>query len=460
MRMLNDPQWEPEVSTLGAVMLRTQEAADVYDRCAAIVSAEDFADGGHAVTWRAIGRLVEAGQPVDVVTVRDALERSGELETAGGVEYLCGLAEAVSTSVNVEHHAKIVAGYAKNRRHAQLAADAHARARAAGFDEADDALEQTVDALFAMSDRRTGGRMVTMCEATGEVLAELRPLIDSKQTRSVIGTPSGIAANDRLTRGWRPGHLYVIGARPGMGKTAFAVRFAKGAAAAGFSVLYASLEIPARDIAVRGLGSEAGVNTEALETAALKSHDIDALAQGVVRLNNYGRHVFLLDMPSASVAAVRSAVRRVKRTPNTPPLGLVIVDYLQLMKPPQRYPNAREREVAETSAGLLGVAKEESVPVVALSQLNRSCESRAEKRPEMADLRESGAIEQDASGVAFIYRDEVYNPDTEDKGIAEIIWRKNRLGRLGTARARFDKTCQRITDLERRDDPWDSDDAA
>jgi replicative DNA helicase len=263
---------------------------------------------------------------------------------------------------------------------------------------------------------------------------------------SVTGTPTGFLTLDARTAGLQPGDLLILAARPGMGKTALALNLATNAAMMGkHSVAVFSLEMPTVQLAGRILASEARVDGERMRTGHLSDGDIDRLLQAVKRMNQLP--VFIDDTPSLSIMECRSKCRRLAADRTLPPLGLVVVDYLQLMKGRANV-KSREQEISEISRNLKALAKELSVPVMALSQLNRSVESRPNKRPQLSDLRESGAIEQDADIIMFVYRDEYYNEDSEDRGVAELIIGKNRSGSTGTCRLKFFKQWTRFDNLE------------
>ncbi|MEZ4466880.1 MAG: replicative DNA helicase [bacterium] len=262
---------------------------------------------------------------------------------------------------------------------------------------------------------------------------------------SVTGTPTGFLALDARTAGLQAGDLIILAARPAMGKTALALNLATNAAMHNRTVAVFSLEMPTVQLAARILASEARVDGERMRTGHLSDGDIDRLLQSVKRLNQLSVHID--DTPSLSVMECRSKCRRLASERTLPPLGLVVVDYLQLMKGRAGI-KSREQEISDISRNLKALAKELSVPVIALSQLNRGVESRPNKRPQLSDLRESGAIEQDADIIMFVYRDEYYNEDSEDRGIAEVIIGKNRSGSTGTAKLKFFKQWTRFDNLE------------
>lgn len=449
-----DRALDAELHVLGALLLDGGRG-DVFDRVAEHVTAGDFGTAWNRVVWEACEGLVTDGLPIDAASVCDRMSSAGAATVEEAGEYVLGLAEYVATTVNIEHHAKVVREYADLRALVAACQDGIARAQSSGWQSATEVIEETIEALMSRFERKAAGRLVSLKAVARDLIVEIKAAHNTPGHRQVIGAPCGVKAVDRRLRGFRPGHMYIIGARPAMGKTAVAVAWASGVAMRpDATALYVSAEIPARDIGVRLYGALSGANTERLETGDFGKHDngrtIDALTKASMHIADFGERLQILDMPAPSLASIRQAVRQIKRRRDLPPLRVVFVDYLQLCQPPQRMPGSREREVAETSEGLLRIAKDEGIAMVALSQLNRECEKRADKRPIIADLRESGAIEQDASVIIFLYRDEVYNENSAHKGTVEAIIAKNRLGRTGTARMAFDKTCQRIADLENR----------
>ena len=298
--------------------------------------------------------------------------------------------------------------------------------------------------ILEIGQHQSKGSFVPMNDALREVLDNVRSAFESKT--SVTGTPTGFSDFDDLTSGLNAGDLVILAGRPGMGKTAVALNIAANAARmSGKTVLIFSLEMPTAQLAARMLACEAEVNSRSMRTGHLVNQDIERLVAAVKRMNDWS--VQIDDTAGATIMEVRSKCRRVASDKNLPPLGLVVIDYLQLMRSPSA--RSREQEISEISRNLKGLAKELSVPVMALSQLNRSVESRPNKRPMMSDLRESGAIEQDADIITFVYRDEYYNPDSEDQGLAELNIAKQRNGPLGSVKLKFFIEHSRFVNLKR-----------
>jgi replicative DNA helicase len=284
---------------------------------------------------------------------------------------------------------------------------------------------------------------VPVSTALEGVLAKVQLAFERKET--VTGTPTGFTDLDRKTAGWQEGDLIILAARPAMGKTAFALNLAANAGRDGKStVALFSLEMPTNQLAARMLACDARVDSERMRSGNLVDGDIDRLLVSVRRMN--AMSIQIDDTPGATVMEIRSKCRRLASDRSLPPLGLVIIDYLQLMKG-KASANSREQEISDISRNLKTLAKELKIPVIALSQLNRGVESRPNKRPMMSDLRESGAIEQDADIIMFVYRDEYYNEDTEEEGITEIIIGKQRNGPIGTVKLRFFKQWSRFVNL-------------
>lgn len=431
---------EAELSVLGGVLLDNT----ALDRVSALVDTTDFFSPRHQIIYKAMLRLAEAQQPLDPVTLATTLEQSGELEAVGGMDYLFQLSAATASAVNVEHHSQIVHDYAEVRRLVQVCEEVVKKAREGDYEDTERLFDEAQQAVYEVGQARQGRNFTSMATALKGAIEKVQHAYEVKS--SVTGTPTGFLTLDARTAGLQPGDLLILAARPGMGKTALALNLATNAAMMGkHSVAVFSLEMPTVQLAGRILASEARVDGERMRTGHLSDGDIDRLLQAVKRMNQLP--VFIDDTPSLSIMECRSKCRRLAADRTLPPLGLVVVDYLQLMKGRANV-KSREQEISEISRNLKALAKELSVPVMALSQLNRSVESRPNKRPQLSDLRESGAIEQDADIIMFVYRDEYYNEDSEDRGVAELIIGKNRSGSTGTCRLKFFKQWTRFDNLE------------
>lgn len=435
---------EAEVSVLGAIFL--DNAA--LDRVADGLLPESFHAPRHRAVFGAMRSLWIRGEPIDPVTVADELGQ--ELDALGGMDYLAGLADAAATSVNVEHHAALVVDAAEVRRLIEACEGVARKARAGDYDSNAEILDEAQAALTAVSERRASDGLVPIRTALKAAVGILEAAYANGS--AVTGTPSGFAGLDAKTTGHHPGDLVILAARPGMGKTALALGAAVNAARiTGGQVVVFSLEMPTAQLAARLIASEARVDSERMRTGVLAQGDIDRILAAVQRLSPL--HLHIDDTPAATLEQVRAKCRRLATTAGAPPLKLVVVDYLQLMRGPRQRGGNREQEIAELSRGLKGLAKEMGVPVVALAQLNRGVESRPNKRPQLSDLRESGAIEQDADLVMFCYRDDYYHEDSEAKGQAEIIIGKHRNGSTGTVKLRFAKEWVRFDDLPSESGP-------
>ena len=412
---------EAEQAVLGAVLLE----AGALDRVAGTIAAEDFYWEGHGVIFRAMLDLYGRREPVDLTTVTARLYDLGVLEQVGGLGFLAELAEHVGTTQNVEYYAGIVRGKARLRGLMAATREIYRDCLEPG-EEPQEVLDRAERRVFELAqEHRTDG-----CTAAGLVaeaeLALLEDLHRQGAARRLTGVGSGFADLDRLTAGFQATDLIVLAARPSMGKTALALNMAWHAARAGTPAAVFSLEMSKEQLVRRLLVSLALVDANDLRRAFLSGEEWGRLNEAVADIRE--TPLVIDDTPAITVMELRAKCRRLAAEGR---LGLVVVDYLQLMTG-RRGAASREQEVSEISRALKAMAKELNVPVIALSQLNRELEKRTDKRPILADLRESGAIEQDADVVVFIYRDEVYHPEgTQDKGMAEILVRKQRNGPTG-----------------------------
>jgi replicative DNA helicase len=396
------------------------------------VAAEDFYKPAHTHVFEAVLSLYGQGEPIDPVTVAEELRRADLLEALGGRQTLLRLQAATPASANAAHYAKIVNELALLRRLIGVAGDIAEM----GYDDSQD-VQETVDRaealVFEVAEHRVTDSMIKMADALQNTLDELEALYAS--TGDITGVPTGYSEVDRLLLGLQPSNLVVVAARPGAGKTSFALGAAANVAmAARRPVLFFSMEMGTLELTKRLLAGEARVDARRLQTGNIPEQDWTKLSHAVGRLAE--APLFIDDNPHCTVMEMRAKSRRTKARHGD--LGLVVVDYLQLMTPmgSKRAEN-RQVEVAEISRGLKILARELDCPVMALSQLNRQLEYRADKRPMLADLRESGSLEQDSDVVIFIYRDEIYNPDSDQRGTAEIIVAKHRNGPTGTTRLAF-----------------------
>jgi len=430
---------EAEESLLGAMLL-SRDAITVAVEIG--VAAEDFYKPAHTHVFEAVLSLYGQGEPIDPVTVAEELRRADLLEALGGRQTLLRLQAATPASANAAHYAKIVNELALLRRLIGVAGDIAEM----GYDDSQD-VQETVDRaealVFEVAEHRVTDSMIKMADALQNTLDELEALYAS--TGDITGVPTGYSEVDRLLLGLQPSNLVVVAARPGAGKTSFALGAAANVAmAARRPVLFFSMEMGTLELTKRLLAGEARVDARRLQTGNIPEQDWTKLSHAVGRLAE--APLFIDDNPHCTVMEMRAKSRRTKARHGD--LGLVVVDYLQLMTPmgSKRAEN-RQVEVAEISRGLKILARELNCPVMACSQLNRQLEYRSDKRPMLADLRESGSLEQDADVVAFIYRDDIYNPDSDQRGTAEIIVAKHRNGPTGTTRLAFVDRLTKFADM-------------
>lgn len=420
---------EAEQSVLGGLMLDNTRWEQIGDR----LVADDFYRKEHRLIFRAIGALCEDNQPADVVTVGEWLEKNGELDRAGGLAYLGTLANTTPSAANIGAYADIVRERSVLR---QLLHVANAVASSAYSPEGQSAAELLDRAEKSILDinekgaRRRGGFRPLREVVTGAV-NRIDELFRSKN--AITGLSTGFTDLDGVTSGLQRGDLVIVAGRPSMGKTTLAMNMAESAAIGHKTpVAVFSMEMPGEQLAMRMLASLGRINAHKVRTGQLHDEDWARLTSAMALLSE--APIYVDDTPALTPMDLRGRARRLKREHGD--LGLIVVDYLQLMQSGETVEN-RATEVSAITRALKTIAKELNVPLIAMSQLNRSLESRTDKRPVMSDLRESGAIEQDADVIFFIYRDEVYNDETPDKGIAEIIIGKQRNGPIGKVRLTF-----------------------
>lgn len=438
-----------EQSVLGSA-IRWPEVAAILPT---LVQASDFAGPAHVVVYECVRSIVAAGHEVDATTLSRTLRARGQFEGVGGFRFINDVTDGVITPSNVEAHARIVRDAARTRRVAEAARKVAALA-ASGATM--DAVERAASAVSAAALAPEERGLVSMADAIGQVLQHLE---DAAAGANVGGLRTGLTALDRQLGGLRPGQMIVVGARPAMGKSALAECFAAhiagdelaAATREGRSprtLVFASLEMPSMELAARAVSAAASVDLARLLTGKVNQGELTAAFD----------HARVLARLPLKVAAGNLRLSRIRALAHAEHARVgtlaVIVDYLQLVSPEQRSDN-REREVAEVSRGMKLLATELGCPVIVLSQLNRDLERRKDRRPMLSDLRESGSVEQDADVVLFLYRDEVYEPNSADRGIAEVIVAKQRNGPTGTVRVRFDRTRTAFVDCdgEVADDP-------
>lgn len=420
---------DAEEAVLGAALLSTDALSDAAE----VLDVEDFWHPPHRAIFEAMLRLQAASEPVDCLTVADALERHGQLKTVGGPERLLALEAATPTLTHVHRYARIVSDFAMARRLAAAAAEvseiAHSRP-----DDIGAAVDQAEALIYAVAERRIVESTAHLRDLLSDTLDNLEELYYDDAPRDTLQT--GFSDLDKVLAGVAPSSLLIVGGRPSMGKTAFGLSVAANVAAADLGVLIFSLEMNRAEITQRLLAQDSRVDATRLRTGKLSAEDWNKVTRSVPKLA--ASPIWVDDNPSVSVNEIRAKARRLKSRHGS--LGLVVVDYLQLMSGRSTAEN-RQVEIAEISRALKILAREIETPVLAMSQLSRGLESRSDKRPMLADLRESGSIEQDADIVMFIYRDEVYDDETPNRGLAEIIVAKHRNGPTGTARLAFLPSC-------------------
>jgi replicative DNA helicase len=384
-----------------------------------------------------IVRLSELAKPVDVITVAEALEIAGELDKVGGLPYLGGLAQNVPSAANIRRYGEIVRERSIMRKLAEVGTDIASSAYNPTGRDAAQLLDEAESKVFEIAEAGSKGKQgfISMPPLLSQVVERIETLYARDNPSDITGTATGFTDLDRMTSGLQPGDLIIVAGRPSMGKTALAINIAENVAMdSKLPVAIFSMEMGATQLAMRMLGSVGKLNQHDLRTGRLQDDDWGRLTHALGRLNDAPIHID--ESAALSALDLRARSRRLHRQNNG--LGLIVVDYLQLMSSNAgKASENRATEISEMSRSLKALAKELHVPVMALSQLNRSLEQRPNKRPVMSDLRESGAIEQDADLILFIYRDEVYNSDSPDKGKAEIIIGKQRNGPIGKVELAF-----------------------
>ncbi len=433
---------EAEQALLSGIMLDSE----AWDQVADAVTASDLYRADHRHIFTAIAELVELGQPPDAVTVSEHLSMQGRLEEAGGMDYVAELVANSSGAANIRAYAKIVRDRAMLRQLIGAAGEIAASAYAPEGREVAEIVDEAERQIFDVADRRqrTGAGFERVNELIEESWSRLRKLSDSPN--EIIGVATGFNDLDKLTAGFQNGDLVIIAGRPSMGKTSLALNIAASAAVENrVSTGILSMEMSQEQIMFRLIGSIGRINQKRLRNGRLSDDDWVRVQRSLDTLAD--APLFIDDTPALKPTEVRARARRLKREHD---LGLIVVDYLQLMQA-GGYNENRNTEISRISQSLKSLARELNIPVVVLSQLNRSVEQRTDKRPMMSDLRESGAIEQDADVIIFIYREERYDPETRDKGFAEIIVAKQRNGPTDTVRLVYKGEFTRFENFVRED---------
>ncbi|HLS81722.1 MAG TPA: replicative DNA helicase [Steroidobacter sp.] len=416
---------EAEQSLLGGLMLENE----AWDRIGDIVSAEDFYRDDHRRIYRHIAKLIAEGKPADVVTVNESIESSEDKDKTGGLAYLGMLTQNTPTAHNIRRYAEIVHERAVMRRLVAVGTEIADSALNPLGKNVGQLLDEAESKVMEIAESGSRGRQgfIAMSQLVTQVMERVDQLYSRDDPSDITGIPTGFDDLDQMTSGLQEGDLIIVAGRPSMGKTAFSLNIGENVALkTGMPVAVFSMEMGGSQLAARMLGSVGRIDQHKLRTGRLSDDDWSRLTTALGTLHDANIHID--ETPALNALELRARARRLHRQYGK--LGLIIIDYLQLMSANTSGEN-RATEISEISRSLKALAKELSVPVIALSQLNRSLEQRPNKRPVMSDLRESGAIEQDADLILAIYRDEVYNPDSADKGKAEILILKQRNGPIG-----------------------------
>ena len=443
---------DAERHVLGAFLVNQ----DAVHLAASILSEQTtvFFKASHQLIYAAALRLANKGDPIDLYTITDSLKRAGDLEKIGGVRALYDIQEGVPTAANIEYYAKVVREMATRRELIQ--AGEEIRSRAGGIDvELDETLDQAQRLLFDIYRGETKG-FIEIDQSLQEAMSRIERIFNNSS--KLIGIPTGLPELDQIIYGLNRSDLIVVAARPGMGKSSFAHNLALNVSLLQTeeeeppAVALFTTEMPADQIVMRMLATVGEIDMSRIRIGKLSGEELKRISEAAQEIEK--AQIYINNTPGLTLMDIRSESRLLKiRRPN---LGLVIVDYLQQLHSGSRQHQSREQEISEYSRSLKTLARELDVPVIALSQLNRNVENRPDKRPQLADLRESGAIEQDADIVLFLYRDDYYNPEDSDvPGEVEAIVRKHRNGPLGTANLAFDSASLRFSPLEYRDSAFE-----
>ncbi|KUF34324.1 MULTISPECIES: replicative DNA helicase [Lysinibacillus] len=428
---------EAEQSVIGAIFLEPQALITASE----ILLVDDFYLNAHKKIFETMLRLSDQGKAIDVVTVTEELSAKKEIEDVGGLSYLLELANAVPTAANVAHYAKIVEEKALLRRLIRVATkiveDGYTRE-----DEVEALLGEAEKKMMEVANRKNAGDFKHVKDVLVETFDNIEKL--QSQKGDVTGIPTGFRDLDNITAGFQRNDLIIVAARPSVGKTAFALNVAQSVAVqARENVAIFSLEMGAEQLVMRMLCAEGNIDAQVLRTGALTTDDWGKLTMAMGSLSNSG--IFIDDTPGVRINEIRAKCRRLAQENG---LGMILIDYLQLIQGSGKPGENRQQEVSEISRSLKGLARELKVPVIALSQLSRGVEQRQDKRPMMSDLRESGSIEQDADIVAFLYRDDYYDKESESKNMIEIIIAKQRNGPTGTVTLAFKKEFNKFINVD------------
>ena len=426
---------EAEQSVLGSVLLEPEALSRVLE----VMAGDDFYREAHRKIFSSMLDLFRKGTPVDLITLTEILQNKGQLDEIGGASYLTSLTDAIPSAIHVDVYARIIREKSILRRLINRATEIASKGYSFTGD-AEDLLDEAEKIIFEISEDKINPLVYPLSQIIKESMPVLENLYDRKEM--VTGVPSGFTQLDKLTSGFQNSDLVIIAGRPSMGKTAFALNIARNAAVDyEVPVVVFSLEMSRQQLAIRMICSEAKVDSNKVRTGFFGDREWPKLTAAAGHLSE--APIFIDDSPTMTVLQMRAKARRLKAEQG---LGLVVIDYLQLMKG-REGSERREQEISEISRSLKALAKELNIPVIALSQLNRRPEGRDDKKPVLADLRESGAIEQDADVICFIFREEMYDENSKHKGIAEILLRKHRNGPTGSVPLKFFNEQTRFEDL-------------
>ena len=431
---------EAEQSVLGAILIKKEALAEVQE----ILQPDDFYREAHRIVYHAIEDLFVNNEAVDIVTLTEQLRKKNQLDKVGGIAFVTALANSVPTAANVVHHAKIVREKAELRNLIDAATEIASNAYE-GADEVEEIMDAAEKRILSVAAGRRNGDFEPLKSIIMRAIGRISALYDSKE--GLTGLPTGFKDLDNLTSGLQASDLVLVAARPSMGKTAFTLNIAANASLKGYSVAFFSLEMSKEQLVQRLLCSEGGIDAQRLRTGQLVVEEWGDLISTADRISR--AKLYIDDTPGITVMDLRSKSRRLKAEHG---LDLIIIDYLQLMQGrggSVRMSDNRQQEISDISRSLKALARELNVPVVALSQLSRGVESRQVKKPMLSDLRESGSLEQDADIVMFLYREDYYDQDTDNKNITEVIIAKHRNGPVDTVSLVFQKEYTRFRDLSR-----------
>jgi len=426
---------DAEKAVLSAMLLNEENISNVSD----FLIADDFFNRAHQIIYQALIDLSRAGKKIDLLILQDHLKAKNEIENIGGLMYLVNLQEDIPSLGLIEQHAKIIKEKSVLRTLIYSSAEIISSCYEHSSNDINEVIDLAEKKIFQVSSKVSSEGFVAISDllkTTFKNLANVKSLRDG-----VTGVPSGFAKFDDMTSGMQRGDLLILAARPSMGKTAIALNMALNAWKADFSVAIFSLEMSSEQLVLRMLSSETQIPHQKIRNATISSEEWMTLTNVAAQLAE--AKIFIDDCAYATVMEIRAKARKLKAKHD---INLIIVDYLQLLRGGQRFEN-RTQEISMISRSLKALAKELDVPILAISQLSRSLESRMDKRPMLSDLRESGAIEQDADVVFFVYRDVVYNPDTENPDIAEVIIGKHRNGPIGSTYVKFIGEVARFEDI-------------